>query len=186
MTSILRNIAQRNTNITEIIPVYTGIVPGGGPFDLSGSAYYTLNLPNVQHSGGSFFVDLSGVDSSGNLLDLSGQFISNSNSINIVNFVVNVPIAASVVPNMEFTIFFKNIPFDRFSGQPLLTIGMLSLEGIPYPYILSPPVPTIIAPGIYQNVTFKSDGTNYNVVSSGPAGWMGIYLLNSLVASLSL
>ena len=186
MSSVQRAYAQRNTNNTQLTPVFGGTLSEGGPFDISGAAYYTLDLTNVQNVGGVYYVDLSGVDSSGNILDLSGQFIANSNSINNVNFAINVPLAASYAPGLEFTIFFKNMPYDRFSGIPLLTIGIISLDGAPYPYILSPPVPTLLAPNIFQNVTFKSDGTNYNVVSSGPAGWMGIYLLSTLVASLSL
>lgn len=129
-------------------------------------------------------MDMSGVDLSGNLLDLSGQFISGSNSINLITFAVNIPPVASYATGTEFTIFFKNVPFDRFSGIPLLTIGIISLEGAPFPYILSPPMPQLTAPHIFNSVTFKSDGTNYNVVSSGPAGWMGAYLLALLVASL--
>jgi hypothetical protein len=185
MTSIQRSYAQRNTNSAQIIPEYNGILPSeGGPFDLSGTAYYTLNLPLVQYTGGSFFVDLSGVDTAGNLLNLEGQLISGDNRIYNVNFVVNVPFPASYAPNMEFTIYFKNTPFDRFTLAPILTIGIIKTEGAPYPYILSPPAPVLLAPKIHQNVTFKSDGTNYNVVASGPAGWTGFYLMNLLVASL--
>lgn len=184
MSSATRYYAQRNTNNTQLTPAFVQTLPEGGPFDLSGTALYVLNLPNVQNVGGVYFVDLSGVDLSGNLLDLSGQFISSGNSINVVAFAVNIPPVASYATGTEFTIFFKNVPYDRFSGIPLLTIGIISPYGVPYPYIFSPPAPTILAPKIFQSVTFKSDGTDYNVVSSGPAGWMGIYLLASLVASL--
>jgi hypothetical protein len=190
MSSIQRSYAQRNTNSAQIIPEYNGILPeiDAPIFDLSGVAYYTLNLPLVQYTGGSFFVDLSGVDTNGNLLNLEGLLVAGDNSIYNVNFIVNVPFQASYAPNMEFTIYFKNIPFDRFGGPPILTIGILKGNniGVPYPYILSPPAPQIFAPKIHQNVTFKSDGTDYTVVASGPAGWLGPYLINSLVASLSV
>lgn len=184
MTSIQRSYAQRNTNSAQIVPEYNGTFSEGGPFDLSGVAYYTLNLPLVQYTGGSFFVDLSGVDTDGNLLNLEGQLIANSNRIYNVNFIVNVPFQASYVPNMEFTIYFKNTPFNRFDLGPILTIGIIKSDGAPYPYILSPPAPVLFGPKIHQNVTFKSDGTNYNVVASGPAGWTGAYLMNLLVSSL--
>jgi hypothetical protein len=185
MTSIQRSYAQRNTNSAQIIPEYNSVTTtDSGLFDLSGAAYYTLNLPLVQYTGGSFFVDLSGVDTEGNLLNLEGQVLAGDNRIYNVNFIVNVPFQASYVPNMEFTIYFKNMPYDRFSEAPILTIGILKPDGVPYPYILSPPAPVIFAPKVHQNVTFKSDGTNYNVVASGPAGWTGAYLMNFLIASL--
>ena len=188
MSSVYRSYAQRNTNSTQIVPEYNGATTANSTpfFDLSGAAYYTLNIPLVQHSGGSFFVDLSGVDTEDNLLNLNGEFRSGGASIFNVNFIVNVPYPASYAPNMEFTIYFKNIPFDRFSGPvPVLTIGILKTDGAPFPYILSPPMPTLTAPNIHQNVTFKSDGTHYNVVASGPAGWTGSYLMALLVNSLS-
>jgi len=185
MSSVHRSYAQRNTNTTQIIPEYNGVITDSAPFiDLSGAAYYTLNLPLVQYTGGSFFVDLSDVDTDGNPLNLYGEFRANSNSIYNVNFIVNVPFAASYAPNMEFTIYFKNTPLDRFPGPPVLAIGIIKPDGAPLPYILSPPMPVLIAPDIHQNVTFKSDGTHYNVVASGPAGWTGIYLMSLLVSSL--
>ena len=185
MSSVYRSYAQRNTNSNQIVPEYNGVLTEGAPFiDLSGAAYYTLNIPLVQYTGGSFFVDLSGVDTEGNLLNLNGEFRSGGNSIYNVNFIVNVPYPASYAPNMEFTIYFKNMPFDRFSGLPVLTIGIIKTDGAPLPYILSPPMPVLTAPNIHQNVTLKSDGTHYNVVASGPAGWTGSYLMALLVSSL--
>lgn len=187
MTSIARSFAQRNTNSSQIIPVYEGTMTdtpfgdlSGAPFgDLSGVAYYTLNLPKVQYTGGSFFVDLSGVDASGNLINVDGRYEAGSNYIYNTNFIVNVPIDAAYVPNMEFTIFFKN--FTRFNGP--FTIGILSTRGAPFPYTFSPPVPVIFGNTV-PSITFKSDGTQYTVVASGPAGWLGPYLIASLVRSI--
>lgn len=186
MTSVVRSFAQRNTNSAQLIPEYEGTLSDGfGPFgDLSGAAYYTLNLPAVQYTGGSFFVDMSGVDTAGNLLNVLGEFRAGTSIALNTNFIVNVPIAASYVTNMEFTIFFKNIPFDRMGGIPF-TVGIINTDGAPFPYTFSPPAPLYIAPNIYPNITFKSDGTNYTAVASGPAGWLGPYLLALLVNSLS-
>ena len=189
MSSVQRAYVQRNNNVTQLVPEPAGYINEGGPFDISGSAVYTLNLPRADlRTTGIYYVDLSGVDTSGNLLDLSGLLfpidISGNNPINILNFVVNVPLEASYVPGLEFTIFFKNIPYNRFNIAPLLTIGIVNSNGIPFPYILSPPFPPVasIQPNVInQSVTFKSDGTNYNVSASGPAGWMGLpALLNIL------
>ncbi len=192
MSSATRYYAQRNTNNTQLTPVYYGPLDESfGPvFDISGSTEYTLNLPNVQNVGGVYFVDMSGVDLSGNLLDLSGQFVSNENAINIITFRVNIPPVASYATGTEFTIFFKNIPYNRLPPGPLsalLTIGIVSsAEGDePFPYILSPPAPTSFARTQHQSVTFRSDGTNYSVVASGPAGWMGPYLMTLLVATIN-
>lgn len=184
MTSVARSFAQRNTNSSQIIPVYEGTINNGfGPFgDLSGVAYYTLDLPTVQHTGGSYFVDLNGVDASGNLINVAGQYKAGNGYIHNTNFVINVPIEASYVPNLEFTIFFKNIPFNRL-GFPAFTVGILSAGG-QLPYTFSPPVPVLVGNTI-PSITFKSDGTRYTAVASGPAGWLGPYLIASLVNSIS-
>jgi len=194
MTSIARSFAQRNTNSSQIIPVFEGTMTdifgdlsgtpfgdlSGSPFgDLSGAAYYTLNLPKVQSTGGSFFVDLDGVDASGNLIDLNGSYVAGGGYIYNTNFIVNVPIDAAYVTNMEFTIFFKN--FTRFNGP--FTIGIISTSGAPFPYTFSPPVPVIFG-YTSPSITFKSDGTQYTAVASGPAGWLGPYLIASLVNSI--
>ena len=168
-------------NLTQIIPEFDSILPNiggmGAPLDISGSSVYILNLPKVQSTGGVFYVDLSGNDASGNVLDFSGVIVANSNTAYIINFVVNVPFPASYAPGLEFTIFFKNIPYSTIPN-PFVTIGILSPESIslgapPIPYIFSPPVPSFIA-NVSNSLTFKSDGTQYNIVSSGPAGWLGL------------
>lgn len=127
MTSVVRSIAQRNTNVNEIVPVFGGTSDiSGGPFgDLSGAAYYTLNLPTVQYTGGSFFVDLSGVNLSGRYYtDVSGL------QLPIVNFIVNVAMPASSMPNLEFTIHFKNTP----AFFPL-TVGILASASATFPFL---------------------------------------------------
>jgi hypothetical protein len=187
MTSVVRNFAQRNTNSSQIIPVYEGTTNSGfGPFgDLSGVAYYTLDLPTVQYTGGSYFVDLNGLDASGNLINVSGQYQAGAGYIHNTNFIINVPIEASFVPNLEFTIFFKNIPFNRL-GFPAFTVGILSSGSNPIPYTFSPPVPSLVSNNTASpNITFKSDGTRYTAVASGPAGWLGPYLIAFLVNSIS-
>lgn len=182
--SIQRAYAQRNTNLTQIIPEFYDILPDiSNNFDISGSAVYVLNLPNVQSTGGVFYVDMSADDTSGNLLDLSGVIRVPAagppgayRTSNIVNFIINIPFRPSYAPGLECTIFFKNIPYSNLPGTPpLLTIGIVSgdLGSPPVPYIFSPPLPSLIA-NVANSLTFKSDGTQYNVVSSGPAGWLGI------------
>jgi hypothetical protein len=187
--SVQRSIAQRNNNNSQIIPEYVEILPNTNS---SGAALYTLSLPDVQHTKGIFYVDMGGRDTSGNLLNLdgefypltnsSGSFINSSGVINIVTFGIDVPEPASYRPGLEFTIFFKNIPYGRLD-TPLLTIGLVSLGSMaPIPYIVSPPFPTAIG-DVHASVTLKSDGTNYSVVSSGPAGWMGVPALSLILAA---
>lgn len=188
MTSVYRAPAQHNTNSTALIPSYQGVINfNGAPLgDLSGSAFYSLDMTNVQYVGGSYYVDMGGVDLSGNPLNFDGQFIANGNRIVNINFLVDVPMPASYRPNLEFTIYFKNIPFGSLAS-PILTIGLLSTNGgPPLPYIYSPPAPLMVAQDIYPSITLKSDGTKYTVASTGPAGWLGPYLLTSLVGSISL
>jgi hypothetical protein len=185
MTSVQRAYSQRNTNLTQIVPKLignSGHIPS--PIaDISGVSLYLLDLPNVQNAGGVYYVDLNGVDASGNPIDVSGLF--DTDKANIVNFGVNVPFPASYSPGLEFTIFFKNPPLDRVTQGigpiPLLTLGLVALDGAPIPYIVSPPIPWLSGPNIAQSLTFKSDGTAYNVTSSGPAGWYGVPVLSILL-----
>ena len=190
MTSVVRSFAQRNNNVTQITPQFVGILPNT---DISGAALYALNIPgtNVQNPNGVYFVDLSGVDMSGSLLNVGGlfyPFVPNGLSltpISIVTFAVNAPVQASYFPGMEITIFFKNVPFNRLPGPPLLTLGIVSQidMGPPFPYIVSPPFPSLIGANVYPSITLKSDGSNFNVVSSGPAGWMGIPALSVVLSA---
>ena len=198
MSSTQRVFSQRNNNVTQLIPKFLVNFGNnlGGPFaDISGASCYSLNLPNVLNNGGIYFVDMKGVDSSKNLLNLDGRF---DNFINIINFTVNVPFDAAYCPGLEFTIFFKNLPFDRLpqsQGPPLLTIGLIGSGDIPLPYILSPPAPWLLGDvsmsetiknNISQSLTFKSDGSKFNVVSSGPAGWLGLPALSILISGLNI
>jgi len=180
--SSLRSFAQRNNNVSKLTPKYAGILPN--ITDLSGCAVYALTLPNVQSVGGIFYVDLSGNDASGNLLNLGGQIYSPINSAYVynVNFVLDIPTPASFYPGLEFTIFFKNIPFNRLDGPPLLSIGLMPQTGAPIPYILSPPFPSTLGPNINPSITLKSDSTNFNVSSSGPAGWLGLPVLIAIIS----
>jgi hypothetical protein len=51
MSSVKRSIAQRNNNVTQIVPTYLGKTgTGGGPFsDISGVSVYRLTMPSVQN-----------------------------------------------------------------------------------------------------------------------------------------
>ena len=190
MSSVGRGFAQRNTNITKLVPQFSGILP---KTDISGAAVYTLNIPNVQSTNGIFYVDMSGVDLSGSLLNYDGEFYPfvvtdaySFNHISIITFVLNIAAVPSVYPGLEFTIFFKNLPLRRLSGPPLLTIGIGDYYSpVPIPYIVSPPVPNLFGPSISPSITLKSDGTYFSVVSSGPAGWMGVAALSAVLAAYS-
>lgn len=174
MSSAYRGFAQRNNNVTQIVPELTSTLDT--IVDISNCSIYTLNIPNVQYVGGIYYVDLSGVDLSGNLLNLDGEILG-STPINIVSFYLNIPVSASAYPGLEFTIFFKNIPFDRLTHEPLLTISIVS-PFFPIPYIYSPPFPQLA--GVSPSITVKSDGTEFNVASSGPAGWLGYAALRAI------
>lgn len=176
----MRSFAQRNNNVTQIIPQYVNYLSRQNfpSYDVSG-AIYALSLPHVKDAGGVYYVDMSEVDLSGNSIDYTGRFDISGGStyFPLVNFVLDTQLPAT--PGLEFTIFFKNIPFDRIAsegGNPLLTIGLMSGDA-PSPYILSPPVPALMGANVFPSITFKNDGTNFNVASSGPAGWLGPFAL---------
>jgi hypothetical protein len=181
--SVQRAYAQRNNNITPIVPIYSGILPT--ELDLSGSAVYTLSIPKIQYVGGIYTVDLGGVDASGNLLNFDGIIEASGNSITNINFILDSS-SAQYYPGLEFTIFFRNFQaaIDRFAGPPLLTIGLISdiVGAPPVPYIFSPPLPPLFTNGSV-NLTFKSDGERFSVTSGGPAGWLGIGALYVILAA---
>ena len=201
MSSVQRKYFNRNNNLTQIVPTYLDTITydvsgAGGGFDMSGVYLYTLNINNVQNSGGNYFVDLSGVDMSGNLMNASGLYSATPNltpplggtnipSVHMITFLINIPFDASYVPGLEFTLFFKNIPSEYMYINPLFSIGLLNANFpiAPIPYMLSPPIPALITEydfwnSMSQSVTFKSDGNNFSVVSSGPAGWLGYRIFN--------
>ena len=195
--SVQRNFAQRNNNVTKIVPKFVENLPN--IVNIIDAPVYSLTVPDAQNVGGIYYVDMSGKDSCGNLLNYDGRIypagdIDPSGArVPIINFSLNIPVAddnsqplkAANYPGLEFTIFFKNLPYERLNvgpPLPLLTIGIVSSEnGAPLPYILSPPVPSGTALNIYPSVTFKSDGTNFNVTSSGPAGWLGLVAFSELL-----
>jgi len=154
--------------------------------DLSGVALYNLNLTAAQFIGGIYYVDLAGNDTNGRPLDATGVLKPLSQTVNVllnmITFTIEPPVAAALYPGMEFTIFFKNFP--ELNGPPFFSIGIVKPNGDPIPYIVSPPGPVATAPNINSSVTLKSDGTSWNVSSSGPAGWMGLPLLTILVTVL--
>jgi len=187
MSSTQRAFAQRNNNVTTLIPVLDS--------SSNGTFTYRLDLPSY-YVGGIYIVDLAGNDSNKNPIDGSG-IISVEGGIgsafpgrvNTVTFVVNTPlIPPSVYPGAEFTIFFKNYPanVESFFGPPLFTIGISSgiYEGFLPPYIFSPPLPVLFTNDGFQSITLKSEGKNsFSVVASGPAGWLGVAALLSLLST---
>lgn len=69
MTSVLSFYAQRNNNITEIIPER---LPNDLSFlSINNSAVYAINIFNSNFIGGIYTIDLSGIDSFGNDLDFN-------------------------------------------------------------------------------------------------------------------
>ena len=130
---------------------------------------------------------MNDVDTDGNLLNYSGKLTSQPSNcaINAITFVLDISETAPIYPGFEFTIFFKNIPYDLIGdtyNNPFTTIGLVSYnENAPIPYIFSPPFPSFLGANIFSSVTLKSDGTAYNVVSSGPAGWLGFPAIQSIL-----
>ena len=196
MSSTQRAFAQRNNNVTTLTPVPNGSVSSGGGGGTA--ALYSLNIPSVPYVGGIYIVDLCGNDSNGDTLDASGLFLSFDGCANIITFNINTPnitpnapsINPASYPGAEFTIFFKNIPESTIEfGPPLFTIGIVPNASPPgflgdlVPYIYSPPLPVLVTEDLTQSITMKSNGTTFSVVSSGPAGWIGVGLLGLLVGA---
>lgn len=181
MSSTQRAYAQRNNNVTTLTPVFNTTLPdissGDSPFlglfGITSAPIYALTLPSV-YTGGIYTVDL--IDLSSGTFDASGR------EINIVLFTVNVPFNPAVYPGHEFTIFFKNIP-QANSFSPFFTIGIIT-NGAPLPYIFSPPLPVLLTEDTTQSVTFKSNSVDMSVVSSGPAGWVGLFSLYGTMLSI--
>ena len=187
MSSVRTQYAQRNTNLTRIVPRYLTTISETTPFaDLTDIALYSLDIPNVANRGGAYFVDLSEDDTAEHSLDFDGQFETTGSShaiTRMIAFSLNAEASVGANPGLDFTIFFKNQPLN-LSGDPLVSIGLIARDGTPIPYIVSPVLPTLLAPRVSQSLTFKSDGNKYNVISSGPAGWLSFYQLALLLGTL--
>ena len=193
--SIQRAFAQRNNNNNSIVPVkYSESLD---ELNIENAAIYTLNISDLEYVGGIYYVDLAGNDSAGNPLNFDGRFRSLTGSesepefeLPIICFVVNIDTNPAFYPGKECTIFFKNIQSVEFGeGPPFLTIGLLDAsvlnggeEGFPLPFVLSPPFPPLSGQNISPNITFKSDRDNFDVVSSGPAGWLGLPALAAILS----
>lgn len=184
MTSVQTRFAQRNSNNNQLIPVrYPNDLSF---FNITNAAIYTLNITNAQYTGGMFYVDITENDADGNPLNLDGTFAALAGSpppeIPIIIFAVNIDIDPAVYPGFEIPLFFRNLP-------NLTTIGIISASSltgdtVPLPFIVSPPFPgRIVGTNISQNIRFKSDGENFDVVSSGPAGWFGVPALATILTA---
>lgn len=200
MSSVQSRYAQRNNNNIQVIPEYVSNTTAAGVFlDFSDVATYVIPMPDVQNSGGIFYVDMGSVDSSNNPLDVSGLVkvhgVTNTVKSSIIVFDVSGPLPAAFCPGLEFTIFFTNIPYARLHpitiGSPpnqltygLITIAITNNKITHAPYVYSAILPTLFT-DVIQSVTFKSDGKHYNIVSSGPQGWLPAYLLRITLNSFS-
>lgn len=186
--SVQRYFAQRNTNITQIVPERISAPPS--PQSITNSALYKLSIRNAQFVGGSYYVDLSDVDTSGNAIDFDGQFRPiqdpSGSYFYVTCFTIDVDTPASVYPGLEFTIYFKNLP--GVGTGRLDTIGIVSQFALDnnslFPYIMSAPFPPFVGGNSgTPSITLKSDGYNFNVVASGPAGWLGLPALSAIWAA---
>jgi hypothetical protein len=176
----------------QVIPTYLSTVTYSNSANILGALsnvnYYSLDLKKAgtkdSFTGDVYFVDLFDVDNRGiSMYSNVGHFIpgsngSNSNVFGLMGFQVKTDFSASKAPGSEFTIFFRNV-FPTNSA--LLTIGLLGSNYTSIPYLYCPPFPTLQelsdtsdSTTVAPSLTFKSDGYRYNVVSSGPAGWIGL------------
>ena len=190
--SVHRSFAQRNNNVTTIVPERLDTLSVN---NISDAAIYRLSINKAHYVGGSYCVDLSAPDAAGNALDFSGEFESITTSditIPIILFVVEIDTVASIYPGLECPLSFKNIPFlESFSTTfPFITIGIMSASSLaeeapPMPYIVSPPFPPYLGQNATPNLTYKSNGSHFEVSSSGPAGWMGVPALSVILGAYS-
>jgi len=189
--SVHRSFAQRNNNVTTIVPErFSESLTFN---NITGAAIYTLRINKAHYVGGSYCVDLSAPDSDGNALDFSGVFesiVTSDNTIPIILFVVEIDTVAAIYPGLECPLSFKNMPFlESFSTTfPFITIGIMSdasfmEEAPPMPYIVSPPFPPFLGRNATPNLTYKSNGSHFEVTSSGPAGWMGVPALSVILGA---
>jgi hypothetical protein len=184
--STQRGFAQRNNNLTTLVPRRISTLTFQ---NITNCAVYKLSISKAHFVGGIYSVDLSQLDLSGNALNFDGTFASllsegEPQTIPIVCFVVDIDTVPSVYPGLDMTVFFKNSP------EPFLTIGILSAsslaeETFPFPYIVSPPFPPMAGVKISPNITLKSDGDNFNVVASGPGGWLGVPALSVILSAFT-
>lgn len=188
--SVHRSFAQRNNNVTTIIPERLDTLSFN---NITDATIYRLSINKAHYVGGSYCVDLSASDAAGNELDFSGVFqsiVTSSATIPIILFVVEIDSNASIYPGLECPLSFKNMPFlESFSTTfPFITIGIMSSSSFmeevpPMPYIVSPPFPPFLGRNATPHLTYKSNGSHFEVASSGPAGWMGVPALSVILGA---
>lgn len=169
--------------MTTLIPDFAYIAPNIGPsscvFDISinttSVAVYILTMPS-KYIGGIYEVDMNGVDSSGNPLNLTGNFDANGRNLPNIQFVVDTSYSPRSYPGEEFTIIFNGT-----GGQQFLTIGLRD-NGPALPYIFSNPFNNTTS--LANSVTFKTSGGSINVISSGPSGWVDYVALYAYLQQL--
>jgi len=162
MTSIKREFAQRNTNVTTVVPVLN-------------DGYYYLNIDPRYSSV--FTVDLTKITSeSGQTVDTPDTSIIAGDApyIRLTNqyvyyFLLNVDSSiAKNYPGLEFTIFFKNAKYVSHTGD-----SWISFYSKVFPTNECDVFTSRYMLAYYNtlSLTLRSDGDNFSIVSSGPQAW---------------
>ena len=164
--SVQRSFAQRNNNVVNLVP------------EMATSGYwYETYLLNIDPRNGSVFnVDLIPLTLTRTNLTVTNQVdvegYLNSTSIDGIEFAIIVdPTIAKTYPGLEFTVNFINTDYNLEDNNTFVSVcpdATLTGEGDEY-YIHSP---------LYgfdwsttQSLTFKSNGSKFTVISSGPTSW---------------
>lgn len=165
MTSIKREYAQRNTNVTTVVPV----------INTSHTTYYNINIDPRYSSV--FTVDLttitpqSGINvSTPNTSTNTGDapYLNLSNQY-VFYFLLNLDSSmAKNYPGLEFTIFFKNARHITNAGE-----SWISFYSKVFPTTECDIFTSRYMLSSYNtlSVTLRSDGDSFTVVSSGPQAW---------------
>ena len=164
--SVQRSFAQRNNNVVNLVPER----PTSGYWD----GYYLLNIDPTTCS--IFNVDVSQLETDGTYrvdptVDRFGYTNNNITRHRIYTAIILDPTVASSYPGLEFTVNFINTDYNLEDNNTFVSVcpdATLTGEGDEY-YIHSP---------LYgfdwsttQSLTFKSNGTKFTVISSGPTSW---------------
>jgi hypothetical protein len=115
MSSVKSYFAQRNNNITQIVPRFLSVLNPESSSGIADAAVYELNITESQFKHGIYNVDMAGNDTDGDELSYSGNFYPinpgpDPNIISAIIFVVNIDTVASYYPGHELTIFFQESP----------------------------------------------------------------------------
>ena len=164
--SVQRSFAQRNNNVVDLVPVKATSGYWNG--------HYLLNIDPRNCS--TFNVDLTVLDITNtdnsfiNQVDVEGYLTNVTNADGIDFAIIVDPTIATSYPDLEFTVNFVNTNYNLDSNTFVSVCADATLIDDGNEKYMRSPLRGFDW-STTQSLTFKSNGTKFTVISSGPTSW---------------